>query len=78
MGDIINAGNTKTIQVRGMIVDVRNGEATKMRQHTITVRMTKQTVGETISFEDPLRGIIIAVPAEPIIAYYKEEEAHGV
>ena len=72
MENIIDNGKTETIQVKGMIVDVRNGEPPKMRQHTITVRMTKQDVGETISFEDPLRGIIIAVPAEQIIKYYKE------
>ena len=73
MGDIINAGNTKTIQVKGMVVDMLNGAPTKMRQKTITVRMTKQTVGETISFEDPLRRIVIAVPAEQIIEWYKGE-----
>ena len=71
MGDIINAGNTKTIQVKGMVVDMLNGAPTKMRQKTITIRMTKQEVDETISFEDPLRGIIIAVPAEQIIEWYK-------
>lgn len=73
MRDIIDTKKTEEIKVKGMVVDIRNGAPTKMRQKTITVRMTKQTVGETISFEDPLRGIIIAVPAEPIIAYYKEE-----
>ena len=65
MGDIVDTKQSQEIKV--------NGAPTKMRQKTITVRMTKGTVAPTISLEDPLRGIIFVVPAEQIVEYYKEE-----
>lgn len=73
MGDIVDTKKSIEIKVKGMVVDMLNGAPTKMRQKTITVRMTKDTVSPTISLEDPLRGIIFVVPAEQIIEYYKEE-----
>ena len=60
-----NFRRTEVRDVNGIIFDQRP-EGLKMRMHRITVRVTNDEKGKSISLEDELRGIIIEIPLEPV------------
>lgn len=58
---------TKERDVLGMTGDYREDKPLRIRPKTITVRVTRDEKGASISLADELRGIMLLVPAEPIM-----------
>ena len=61
----------KERETDGATFDILPGQDTKMRMHKITLRVTKDETGRTMSLADELRGIMIAVPCEPVMELLK-------
>lgn len=57
----------KEKETDGATFDIRPGQYTKMQMHKITMRVTKDETGRTLSLADELRGIMLLVPCEPIM-----------
>ena len=58
--------HTEIIDVTGITFDIQPDKPTRMRPKKITVRITKDEKGKSLSLADELRGIMLEVPLEPI------------
>ena len=66
MTDLTGNERTKIRDVNGITFDMRADGSLRCRKKKITVRITKDEIGKTISLCDEMRGIMIEIPLEPI------------
>lgn len=57
---------TEVMDVEGFTFDIKPDTPARMRKKKITVRITKDEKGKTLSLADELRGIMLLIPMEPI------------
>ena len=57
---------TEVVDVEGFTFDIKTDTPARMRKKKITVRITKDEKGKTLSLADELRGIMLLIPMEPI------------